>query len=82
MIHFVLADAGDDISIALPVTRAVLNGTKSKDDIKIVLYHWEQIRYDISNSFHSRIVHSVCFKLLYYHIVYVTVDLITRNSPQ
>ncbi|XP_070161283.1 dyslexia-associated protein KIAA0319 [Polyergus mexicanus] len=37
------ADAGDDISIALPVTRAVLNGTKSKDDIKIVLYHWEQI---------------------------------------
>lgn len=37
------ADAGDDISIALPTTRAVLNGTRSKDDIKIVLYHWEQI---------------------------------------
>ncbi|KAL0116040.1 hypothetical protein PUN28_011119 [Cardiocondyla obscurior] len=37
------ADAGDDISIALPTTRAVLNGTRSKDDIKIVLYHWEQV---------------------------------------
>ncbi|XP_032664375.1 dyslexia-associated protein KIAA0319-like protein [Odontomachus brunneus] len=37
------ADAGDDISIALPLTRAVLNGTRSKDDIKIVLYHWEQV---------------------------------------
>lgn len=41
------ADAGDDVSIALPVTRAVLNGTRSKDDIKIVQYHWEQVRYNI-----------------------------------
>lgn len=49
LINFVVADAGDDISIALPTTRAVLNGTKSKDDIKIVLYHWEQVRYNVFN---------------------------------
>lgn len=45
----VVADAGDDASIALPLTRAVLNGTRSKDDIKIVLYHWEQVRYNFFN---------------------------------
>jgi len=49
LVNFVVADAGDDISIALPTTRAVLNGTRSKDDIKIVLYHWEQVRYNVSN---------------------------------
>ena len=37
------ANAGDNITIALPDTRTVLDGTKSKDDIKIVSYHWEQI---------------------------------------
>ncbi|XP_066597643.1 dyslexia-associated protein KIAA0319-like protein [Prorops nasuta] len=37
------ADAGDDISIALPETRTVLDGRKSKDDVKIVSYHWEQV---------------------------------------
>ncbi|XP_008209692.1 dyslexia-associated protein KIAA0319 isoform X1 [Nasonia vitripennis] len=37
------ADAGDDVTIALPETQALLNGTRSKDDIKIVSYHWEQI---------------------------------------
>lgn len=78
MIYFVAADAGDDISIALPTTRAVLNGTRSKDDIKIALYHWEQIRYDISNLFHFHIIYSICFKLN--HIVIV--DLTTPNSPQ
>jgi len=48
LVNFV-ADAGDDVSIALPMTHAVLNGTRSKDDIKIVLYHWEQVRYNVSN---------------------------------
>ncbi|XP_043477111.1 dyslexia-associated protein KIAA0319-like protein [Leptopilina heterotoma] len=38
------ANAGDDITIALPQTETVLNGSRSKDDIKIVSYHWEQIR--------------------------------------
>ncbi|XP_014214907.1 dyslexia-associated protein KIAA0319-like protein [Copidosoma floridanum] len=37
------ANAGDNITIALPETQAVLNGSKSKDDIKIVSYHWEQL---------------------------------------
>ncbi|XP_076756183.1 dyslexia-associated protein KIAA0319 [Xylocopa sonorina] len=37
------ADAGEDITIALPETRTILDGRKSKDDIKIVSYHWEQV---------------------------------------
>ncbi|KAG7209539.1 hypothetical protein KM043_015619 [Ampulex compressa] len=37
------ADAGDDITIALPETKTVLDGRKSKDDIKIVSYHWEEV---------------------------------------
>lgn len=37
------ADAGDDITIALPETQTVLDGSRSKDDIKIVSYHWEQV---------------------------------------
>ncbi|XP_076160775.1 dyslexia-associated protein KIAA0319 isoform X2 [Ptiloglossa arizonensis] len=37
------AEAGEDITIALPETRIVLDGRKSKDDIKIVSFHWEQI---------------------------------------
>lgn len=37
------ANAGDDITIALPQTRTTLDGRKSKDDIKIVSYHWQQI---------------------------------------
>ncbi|XP_034182406.2 dyslexia-associated protein KIAA0319 isoform X2 [Osmia lignaria lignaria] len=37
------ADAGEDITIALPETKTVLDGRKSKDDIKIVSYHWEQV---------------------------------------
>ena len=37
------ADASDDITIALPETKTVLDGRKSKDDIKIVSYHWEQV---------------------------------------
>ncbi|XP_011314056.1 dyslexia-associated protein KIAA0319 isoform X2 [Fopius arisanus] len=37
------ADAGGDITIALPDTRAILNGSKSMDDIKIVSYHWQLV---------------------------------------
>ncbi|XP_034947675.1 dyslexia-associated protein KIAA0319 [Chelonus insularis] len=37
------ADAGKNITIALPQTRVVLNGENSKDDIKLVSYHWEQL---------------------------------------
>ncbi|XP_017877512.1 dyslexia-associated protein KIAA0319 [Ceratina calcarata] len=37
------ADAGENITIALPETKTVLDGRKSKDDIKIVSYHWEQM---------------------------------------
>ncbi|XP_063984178.1 dyslexia-associated protein KIAA0319 isoform X2 [Diachasmimorpha longicaudata] len=37
------ADAGDDVTIALPDTQALLNGTRSMDDIKIVSYHWQQL---------------------------------------
>ncbi|CAD1471833.1 unnamed protein product [Heterotrigona itama] len=37
------ADAGEDITIALPETKTILDGRKSKDDIKIVSYHWEQL---------------------------------------
>ncbi|XP_011500564.1 PREDICTED: dyslexia-associated protein KIAA0319 [Ceratosolen solmsi marchali] len=37
------ADAGDDITIALPQTEAILNGSRSKDDFKIVFYYWEEI---------------------------------------
>ncbi|XP_047368671.1 dyslexia-associated protein KIAA0319 [Vespa velutina] len=37
------ANAGEDITIALPETRTVLDGRKSKDDIKIVSYHWKQM---------------------------------------
>lgn len=39
-----VADAGEDTTIALPETGTVLDGHKSKDDIKIVSYHWEQVR--------------------------------------
>lgn len=46
---FYLANAGDNITIALPETRTVLDGSKSKDDIKIVSYQWQQIRYDRSS---------------------------------
>ncbi|XP_012278957.1 dyslexia-associated protein KIAA0319-like protein [Orussus abietinus] len=37
------ADAGDDVTIALPLTETILNGSKSKDDIKIVSYVWKQV---------------------------------------
>ncbi|XP_057326947.1 dyslexia-associated protein KIAA0319-like protein [Microplitis mediator] len=37
------ADAGKDITVALPQTRVKLDGNSSKDDIKIVSYHWEQL---------------------------------------
>ncbi|XP_015173738.1 PREDICTED: dyslexia-associated protein KIAA0319 [Polistes dominula] len=37
------ANAGENITIALPETRTVLDGRKSKDDIKIVFYRWKQI---------------------------------------
>ncbi|XP_015600421.1 dyslexia-associated protein KIAA0319-like protein [Cephus cinctus] len=37
------ADAGDNITIALPETKVTLDGSRSKDDIKIVSYLWEQI---------------------------------------
>ncbi|XP_015123990.1 dyslexia-associated protein KIAA0319 isoform X2 [Diachasma alloeum] len=37
------ADAGEDITIALPETQVLLNGSKSMDDIKIVSYHWQQL---------------------------------------
>ncbi|XP_008555762.1 dyslexia-associated protein KIAA0319-like protein [Microplitis demolitor] len=37
------ADAGKDITVALPQTRVKLDGNNSKDDIKIVSYHWEQL---------------------------------------
>jgi hypothetical protein len=40
--HF-LADAGDNITIALPQTETVLNGSRSKDDFKIVSYQWEEV---------------------------------------
>lgn len=35
------ADAGTDITVALPTTKVLLNGSNSRDDIKIVSYHWE-----------------------------------------
>lgn len=37
------ADAGENITIALPQTQTVLNGSKSKDDIKIAAYLWEEV---------------------------------------
>ncbi|XP_076654438.1 dyslexia-associated protein KIAA0319 [Halictus rubicundus] len=37
------ANAGDDITIALPETKTLLDGHDSNDDIKIVSYHWEQV---------------------------------------
>ncbi|XP_046753459.1 dyslexia-associated protein KIAA0319 isoform X2 [Diprion similis] len=37
------ADAGEDIIIALPETHTKLNGSKSKDDVKITSYLWEQV---------------------------------------
>jgi len=48
----------------LPVTHAVLNGTRSKDDIKIVLYHWEQIRYVSNFSLTLHILYA-----LHYHVI-------------
>ncbi|XP_033227932.1 dyslexia-associated protein KIAA0319-like protein isoform X2 [Belonocnema kinseyi] len=47
------ANAGEDITIALPQTQTVLNGSKSKDDIKIVSYHWEQISGPNTAAFHA-----------------------------
>lgn len=35
------ANAGNNITLALPDTRVLLDGSNSKDDIKIVSYHWE-----------------------------------------
>lgn len=69
--NFVVADAGDNVTIALPITRAILNGTRSKDDIKIVLYHWEQIRYNISNLFHT-LLHTLyaMYFIIYAHACY------------
>jgi hypothetical protein len=60
LIIFVTADAGNNISIALPITHAILNGTKSKDDIKIVLYQWEQVRYDTFDIFISCCIYTHC----------------------
>ena len=37
------ADAGSDIEISLPINWVVLDGSRSKDDIAIVSYLWEQI---------------------------------------
>ncbi|XP_015434553.1 PREDICTED: dyslexia-associated protein KIAA0319 isoform X2 [Dufourea novaeangliae] len=45
------ADAGEDITIALPETKTMLDGRKSKDDIKIVSYHWEQVSGPSSGEF-------------------------------
>lgn len=38
-----IADAGDNVTISLPQTWVELNANKSKDDNKIVSFHWEQI---------------------------------------
>lgn len=37
------ADAGSNVTISLPQTWAILVGSNSKDDNKIVSYNWEQI---------------------------------------
>lgn len=37
------ADAGNNITISLPQTWTMLDGSNSKDDNKIVSYNWEQI---------------------------------------
>lgn len=42
---FFTANAGEDQVIALPQTWATLDGKQSSDDIKIVGWKWEQIRY-------------------------------------
>lgn len=70
LINFISADAGDDISIALPITRAVLNGTRSKDDIKIVLYHWEQVRYNLY-AICRAIVLKYYMRYIYFKLSYV-----------
>uniref|UniRef100_A0A2M4ABB6 Putative serine-type protease inhibitor n=1 Tax=Anopheles triannulatus TaxID=58253 RepID=A0A2M4ABB6_9DIPT len=38
-----VAKAGSGGSISLPQNWAILNGTESSDDIKIVTYHWQQL---------------------------------------
>ncbi|KAM8884582.1 dyslexia-associated protein KIAA0319-like protein isoform 1-T2 [Synchiropus picturatus] len=37
-----VADAGPEKELTLPVDRTTLDGSKSKDDQKIVAYHWKQ----------------------------------------
>lgn len=38
-----VARAGDNITISLPQTWAILDGSNSTDDNKIVAYSWEQV---------------------------------------
>jgi hypothetical protein len=38
------ANAGKDITISLPQTWALLDGSQSSDDIKITNWKWEQLR--------------------------------------
>lgn len=37
-----VADAGPDKELTLPVDHTTLDGNKSRDDQKIVKYHWEK----------------------------------------
>ncbi|XP_023315730.1 dyslexia-associated protein KIAA0319-like protein [Trichogramma pretiosum] len=38
-----VADAGDDTIVALPTTEVTLNGSRSRDDARIVSYRWELV---------------------------------------
>lgn len=40
------ANAGDDVTVALPTKTVTLDGSRSKDDLKIVTYSWKMISGD------------------------------------
>lgn len=44
-LNFILAIAGKNLTLSLPQTWALLDGSKSSDDIGIKKWNWYQIRY-------------------------------------
>lgn len=44
-LNFILAIAGKNLTLSLPQTWALLDGSKSSDDIGIEKWNWYQIRY-------------------------------------
>lgn len=44
MTAFISANAGPNMTVSLPQTSVVLNGSNSSDDIQIVSWQWEKLR--------------------------------------